>query len=272
MVRGSAAKVRSWYDWLVWRAFHRRLRHEQQINEAFDRRHGTDTASEVSLESAGVPQNDATRGNNIYRPLWEGEFRRALASISIDFAGYTFVDIGSGKGKLLLLASEYPFHAIIGVEYAPLLNEIAIRNIETFSSKLQRCYSITSVASDALEYELPPGPIVCFIFNSFDDATMERALRRISSAVSERAEPGYVLYANVRRVSEMRGALASQHGLLHLQRTRTRVVLGNEAAGAQWDRTHRRRGVQTGIRAIDFRLRLRLRGLSPVDREVGPPH
>jgi len=241
MVKRAAAKVRSWYDGLVWRAFHRRQRHEQQINEAFDRKYGTDTASEVSLESAGVPANEASRGNTVYRPLWEGEFRRALASLSLDFGGYTFVDIGSGKGKLLLLASEYPFHAIVGVEYAPLLTEIALRNIATFHSELQRCSSITSVAADALEYELPRGPVICFIFNSFDDATMERVLGRISSAVNERDEPGYVLYANVRRVSEVSGALASQHGLLELQTTRTRVVLGNEAAAAQWDRTHRRR-------------------------------
>jgi tRNA1(Val) A37 N6-methylase TrmN6 len=58
-----------------------------------------------------------------------------LALLPINLDDYTIVDIGSGKGKLLLLASNYPFRRIIGVEYAPLLHEIAKKTSRTFGHR-----------------------------------------------------------------------------------------------------------------------------------------
>jgi predicted RNA methylase len=42
----------------------------------------------------------------------------------------TFVDIGSGKGRALIIAAEYAFKRIIGVEYSPSLATICRRNLE----------------------------------------------------------------------------------------------------------------------------------------------
>src|SRR5689334_23652607 len=39
-----------------------------------------------------------------------------------DLTLFTFVDIGSGKGRVLLMAAEYPFPHIIGVELLPELH------------------------------------------------------------------------------------------------------------------------------------------------------
>jgi hypothetical protein len=59
---------------------------------------------------SGVPEEQAARDNGIYRPFWESDFCEALTVLKTSFEGFTFVDMGSGKGKLLLLlASDYPF-------------------------------------------------------------------------------------------------------------------------------------------------------------------
>jgi len=55
---------------------------------------------------------------------------RAIESLDIDLTDYLFVDIGAGKGKLLLLASHLSFSEIIGVEYAPSLHAVAMKNIQ----------------------------------------------------------------------------------------------------------------------------------------------
>ncbi len=89
-----------WY----WRYFTFRHKKQIPINLAFDREHGVETAVELPLESAGVPLDEVERGNGVYRPLTESLFRTSLASINIDAARFTFIDVGSGKGKVMFMA------------------------------------------------------------------------------------------------------------------------------------------------------------------------
>ena len=44
-------------------------------------------------------------------------FQKALKLLDVDHSLYSFVDIGCGKGRALLIASRWPFHQIIGVEF-----------------------------------------------------------------------------------------------------------------------------------------------------------
>ena len=144
----------------MWRRFGKELRKQQLVNQAFDRRHGTDTAGEIDLVETGVSAEDAARGNAVYRPVWESDFRAALVALKTTFDGFTFIDIGSGKGKLLMLASDYSFAKIIGVEYSPGLHAIAQNNIARYRSPTQRCNALESILGDALKYRLPEGPLV----------------------------------------------------------------------------------------------------------------
>src|ERR1700722_9694078 len=63
-----ALRKRNVEERIVWRRFRRRLRVEDAINREFDRRHGTETAEELFLTQAGVPEELAKRGNGVYRP------------------------------------------------------------------------------------------------------------------------------------------------------------------------------------------------------------
>lgn len=191
-----------------WR-FHPRVRRwaaelprQRQIDEAFDRRFGVDTAAEIALTDAGISAPDARRGHGLYRPAWEEIVRGALDRLAVDLGRFTFVDYGSGKGKALLLASDYPFEEIVGVEFARPLHEIAQRNIERYSSPTQRCRSIRSECVDAVRFEPPPRPLVCFFFNPFDDATLAAVLDGLTESVRRHPRPVFVLYTNARHVRE----------------------------------------------------------------------
>jgi hypothetical protein len=79
-----------------------------------------------------------------YFPIEPDRFQRVLESFDIALEGLTFIDFGSGKGRTLLMASEYPFRQIIGLEFSPELHRIAESNITRYFSPTQKCRKIRS--------------------------------------------------------------------------------------------------------------------------------
>lgn len=215
----------------AWQAFTERLPEEQRINEAFDRRFGTQTADEIHLVETGVPAEDALRGRQTYRPVWESEFHGSMAALGIDLTGFTFVDIGSGKGKMLMMAADYPFTRIVGVEYSPGLSEIAQRNLQIYRSPTQRCTRLEAYLGDALRFPLPAGPLVCLVFNALDSSTMRGFMRHAEDDLAARQEPAFVLYCNLRDIAEIGDGLDGVKKLRRLKKTPRLIVFGNKAAG-----------------------------------------
>ena len=106
----------------------------------------------------------------LYQPTVEEEFAEIMQHLAtVDFETFTFIDLGSGKGRALLLAAMYPFAHIVGVEVQPELDAIARQNIERFDESGQQCHSIESVCADAREYDFPLTDLVVYLFNPFPD-------------------------------------------------------------------------------------------------------
>src|SRR5262249_45180057 len=82
----------------------------------------------------------------------------------LNLRNFTFVDMGPGKGRALLLAAEQPFARVIGVEVLPELHAIAQQNIAAAASRLV-CHKIESISADARIFQFPDGPLVVFLFN-----------------------------------------------------------------------------------------------------------
>ncbi|MBV8169791.1 MAG: hypothetical protein JO021_23600 [Alphaproteobacteria bacterium] len=215
---------------VTWSLFHRRSLRQNVVNSRFDAAHGTDTGPEIALTAAGVPEDQAARGNTVYRAVWESAFHDALRALPADLTGFTFVDYGSGKGKALLMASEYPFRRIVGIEYAPLLHQTALRNIAVYRSPTQRCRDIVSIEQDALGFEPPDGPLVCFFFNPFDAPTLRATLYRLRAAALHPVRPVYVVYVNLRDVDEMAPVFEGMGFFLPVARTRRHLILASPGA------------------------------------------
>src|SRR5580692_8694630 len=81
----------------------------------------------VNTTSAAVGWRDRLLGifHSPYQPTDPALFHEMLDGLAsqayLDFRGFTFLDFGSGKGRTLLMASDYPFRRIIGVELLPSL-------------------------------------------------------------------------------------------------------------------------------------------------------
>jgi SAM-dependent methyltransferase len=131
-----------------------------------------------------------------YQPTDPDLFRAMLGQLEIDFPRFTFVDLGSGKGRALLLASEYPFHRIVGVELLPELHRIALDNIAKYGAAAQTSLPIESLCLDAREFEFPLDPTVLYLFNPLPEAALASVLKRFSASLATHPREAYVLYAN----------------------------------------------------------------------------
>jgi hypothetical protein len=101
---------------------------ELGLQREFDRTYHVDTAGTTELDGLEVVGNHRDLGHR-YRGTDPQLFRTAIGSLPIHHEDFVFIDFGSGKGKALFLAAEWPFKAIIGVEFAPALHRIAESNI-----------------------------------------------------------------------------------------------------------------------------------------------
>jgi len=112
------------------------------------------------------------------------------------FERTTFVDIGAGMGRAVLLASELPFRQVLGVELHPTLVRIARRNLAAWRRTGRAQSAARIIASDAVGFELPPGPCVAFLFNPFGAVVMRRWLRALTAAFTPRPGELDILYVN----------------------------------------------------------------------------
>jgi hypothetical protein len=143
------------------------------------------------------------------------------------------VDIGSGKGKVLFMASNLPFKRIIGIEYAVGLHEVAVRNVSTYRCESQQCTDIEPLYGDALAYTPPSGPLVLFVFNALAAEFMRALLKKLDQeAAAQAGRPLLLIYTNVRSVSEMGDAFDGLTNLQTIRRKRHYVVIANAAARA----------------------------------------
>jgi tRNA A58 N-methylase Trm61 len=104
--------------------------------------------------------------------------------LSLEPGRYELVDYGSGKGKLLFLASRYPFKKIIGVEFDHRLHQQAVKNLATYKGA-RRCEDIELLHMDALKYDHPNGPSLLVFYSPFHTELLERVLERIRQGVEK---------------------------------------------------------------------------------------
>jgi SAM-dependent methyltransferase len=134
--------------------------------------------------------------NSAYQPIEPELFREIMNSLAIDFSHFTFVDIGSGKGRALLLASEYAFQRVLGIELLPELNLIAQENIGKFAGRNLRCGPIEAVCGDATEFVFPQGPLVILLNNPLPLLGLRKLISNVESSLRENPRPMFVIYAN----------------------------------------------------------------------------
>jgi len=130
-----------------------------------------------------------------YLPIRPPTARWVLRSLPIgDPSDYTFVDVGSGKGRMLLIASEFLFRRVVGIEMRPDLHDQALENVRRFRHPAARRSSIDCELVDATRYDFPPGKLVVYLFNPFSAEVMRQVLGRLDESFEQDPREIVVVY------------------------------------------------------------------------------
>jgi predicted RNA methylase len=149
-------------------------------DHSFDREHGVDTAGVVEVDEL-VAGDDAKLSARRYEATPPDCFRFLVAEAGVERpCDYAFVDLGSGKGRVLLLAGLAGFKSACGVELCENLHRIATANISRSSGLATRPQALLG---DATSYDFPPERTVCFLNNPFGPEILERALENIERSL-----------------------------------------------------------------------------------------
>jgi SAM-dependent methyltransferase len=107
---------------------------------------------------------------------------------------FTFVDLGSGKGRVLLMAAQYGFKKIFGVEYMPEWHHVAEENIRKFVAEHKIDAAIQTLCMDARDFDFPAGPLVVYLFNPFPEPILAAVLERLRESLLKNPRPLIVAY------------------------------------------------------------------------------
>jgi SAM-dependent methyltransferase len=165
----------------------RRLRKQSVMPvHPFDVEHGTDTGGLIPGSELGVGhRHDLFIAG--YAGVPPSGFRAAISrwqSVGLRhrIEDYTFLDLGCGKGRAVLLASEIGFREAVGVELNAGLAETARANARIWTAAGKARSPIRIECKDATEVEWPSGPCLVYLYNPF----VEPVMRAVVEAIRER--------------------------------------------------------------------------------------
>lgn len=183
----------------------------ERENRSFDLAHGTETGQIREIGSLEIDSPNAIHAVR-YEPSPAELVEEVLTGLRVRFSDYVFVDYGAGKGRVVMMASQFPFARILGVEFSPELHEIAQRNIETRLSGDSR---VTLVRMDVLDFEPPDEPLVCYFYNPFDEFVLEEVLERLMTSFRRNPRSVLAIYVDARHAEVFEASgwiLHEQHG------------------------------------------------------------
>lgn len=134
----------------------------------WDAKYGTETRASVDLAGLTIP-HDSRRFGEPYQVSDPRVLVDCVKFIGLDPRRHRFVDLGCGKGRMLIVAAELGFKSCVGVEFADELAAAARRNVAASGFK-----TIKVVHGDAGHYAFTDEPFVLYMFNPFSKQIMAR--------------------------------------------------------------------------------------------------
>ena len=209
-----------WFSRESWRFSPMRY-YEKHYQRHFDIRHNTDTLTRMELPKLTVKGDNLEHG--VYyqcSPILH--VRRLIKRLKIDYRDYVFVDFGSGKGAVLLVASEFPFQEIVGIEFSQELHETAQKIIQSY--KPRKCQNVKSLNLDAVEYSFPDENLVLYFYNPFDTYILQKIAHNLEVACQRHSRKIYIIYhycADLKILEQI-------PGMRVMTRKRKTVILTNQ--------------------------------------------
>jgi hypothetical protein len=167
--------------WRAWRLFDR-------WNE---RRYGITTSGRIWPEELGLPSGDDYHGG-LYIPSSWVILRHLFKTLAVT-EDDVFVDYGSGKGRVLVVAAQQPFKRVIGVEMLEDHNRRARENLERNRDRF-RCHDVRVVTADATEWQVPDDLTIAYFYAPFPPQMFGQVLGQLFASLDRRPRPLRLVY------------------------------------------------------------------------------
>ncbi|MDP4132205.1 MAG: class I SAM-dependent methyltransferase [Bacteroidota bacterium] len=145
----------------------------------------------ISLKEKGVDISHAS----IYMPLNYYVLEKLMEEIIKYDGNKTFLDIGCGKGRAMIVAAAYGFDRVWGVDFSKDFCEEA-ETITTLYARANPGTHFTVIQADASAYDIPEEISTIFLFNPFDEVMMWLVVSRIVQSQENHPRCIRILYAN----------------------------------------------------------------------------
>jgi predicted RNA methylase len=162
----------------------------------FDIGHGTDTSGFVAVTDLDQLEHEAARAQSLPYVGSQPSIVRAVLAALPRLDSFAFVDLGCGKGRPLLVASEFSFRRIVGVELSASLAKTAQINAKLIAQRFPQRPPIEVVIGDASQFALPAGNLVLFLYNPFGDEVITKIAAAVNAALTAADRTVYVIYYN----------------------------------------------------------------------------
>jgi SAM-dependent methyltransferase len=173
---------------------------EKPLLHPFDQRYGVDTSGLIGGGDLRTGhKNDVF--NTAYYGMAPSRFRRVMENWIADsghaaISQYSFVDLGCGKGRPVMMASEFQFRQVIGVELNASLAKTAEANLTVWTGVGRAVCPVQILCQDATEFSFPEGPCLLYLFNPFAAPVVKRLIERLESEFADRPGLLDVIYFN----------------------------------------------------------------------------
>jgi hypothetical protein len=176
--------------------------HERVLDPPIESLFFKPTKDPIPLADLTIRGSNREHGHD-YRPTPCALFEWTVAALNHDLSRLTFVDHGAGKGRVLLLASQHPFAAIGGIEFAEELHDDATMNIAQFPRSRMKCRNVECVLDDASQVGPPDGEAVHYFFNPFSRKVFAEVLNNIVVSYRKRPRRLYLILVDQPEVADM---------------------------------------------------------------------
>lgn len=211
------------------------------VDSGFDARFGTDTNAELTPEEASIPA-ERRDGATMYLPSMDRDLDAMLAALGwtdVELADTTFIDIGSGKARVVLLGAMRRFREVVGVELSPVLHEIAIANLGIVRRAGALVSPVRLQLGDATELDVPRGPFIAYLYHPFREPIATQVVGRLLASLAKTPRPAAILYGHPTLQRPMDPAVFSQEDVFRLaaggeRRTRSHRIGWSVWTNAAW--------------------------------------
>ncbi len=158
----------------------------------FDWRYGTDTRRWVERDKIRTDSSNRA-DTQPYKPTRGRPLLTLVRKLGVP-RGSNFVDIGAGKGRVVMIAAQCDFAKVIGVEFSGELCRIARDNIRKYGGKKRGLAPMEIVEADATRHQFGEQDRVIFMYNPFHERVMSAFIANLKGSLDAKPRPLWLIY------------------------------------------------------------------------------